>query len=128
MQIEHRVGAKKSKGFLPQKYYVAKYLTDNCDFFLYAEKVSKQPVGTGLLYFFYLRSQLLIITKEVIPILWLKQCRVHLNPNYTSVECNLKYFEFCFYRCIIFYLNTSYITNNEKEIEEPTGLLLSQKA
>lgn len=51
----------------------------------------------GLLYFCYLRSQLLVITKEVI-ILWLKQSRVQLNLNYTSVECNLKHFGFCFCR------------------------------
>lgn len=35
VQIEHRVGTKKSKGFLTQKHCVAKYLLDKCDFFLY---------------------------------------------------------------------------------------------
>lgn len=44
---------------------MAKYLLDECACFKYSEKeVSKQPVGTGLFDFCFLRFQLSVITKK----------------------------------------------------------------
>lgn len=89
VQTEHRVRTEKSKGFLPQKHCVAKYLLDECACFKYSEKeVSKQLVGTGLFDFCFLRFQLLVITKKCHSYAVVKAMK-GLIKSLTSVECNL---------------------------------------